>query len=666
MSASPLLLARAAFEPLLDGLTPDQQTAVTHGRGPQVIFAGPGAGKTKTLIARIRYLLATGRAIPREILLVTFTNNAARECAQRLERELGREHVARMTICTFHSLCARIVRTHAHLVERTPAFTIYDERTLSSLIKEILADSEREEIQDALEGRPPPPADPIGDVISLAKNRLWTADVYGSQALDRDRALVSAVWRALDDELKAANAAGFDDLLALAVYLLGAHPELQQHYRERWRWLLVDEVQDTCYAQMGLLRLLAQPAGNLTICGDIDQALYSFRGAEPRNLLTFPTLFPTHRTVRLAVNFRSHEEIVLHAERLISHNQQREPLRFTSARGPGGHVRTKGFENEYAEAAWIAKEIAHQVNGGVRPEQILVLARSNYAYAPTRKALEHAGIGHHVLGSLGLFERREVKDALAYLQLIQNPLDSIALRRALSNPRREVGAVSCQAIVTHARSQQIDLLEACARHAQIPRLRTKARDNLERFASQMLAIRASHQQGAPVSDVVAGTLRIRGGLERHYGWLKHHADSTDEQENATAALLLLTGMREAAARYQQQEQEAASEPTLLGFVERAVGLHSDGPVLATEGVGISSIHGAKGKEAPVVFLIACEEGVTPSRQALANPTQLVMEEERSAVYVGMTRAESLLVATWSAERNHRPRGRSRFLEEAGL
>jgi DNA helicase II / ATP-dependent DNA helicase PcrA len=664
LSASPTLQAAAPFEHLLEGLTPDQTIAVTHGSGPQVIFAGPGAGKTRTLTARVRYLLATGRAIPREIVLVTFTNNAARECQERLEKELGRDAIAGMVICTFHALCARLLRAHAPLINRTASFTIYDERALRGVLEEILKDETRIPVLAALEGRAPCPIEEITGEISLAKNRLWTPEFYARHSRHKHAPLIAAAWAELDKELENSNAASFDDLLCLAVRLLGEHPDLQAHYRSRWRWLLVDEVQDTCYAQMGLLRLLAQPAGNLSICGDADQALYAFRGAEPRNLLSFRALFPSRRTVTLAVNFRSYEEIVRRAEAVIANNSNRETIEFVAARGAGGHVIAKACDNEHAEAGWIAKEIARQISNGVRPQQILVLARSAFAYAPVRKALERSGIPHHVLGSLGLFERGEVKTALAYLQLIQNPLDAIALRRAIQHPRREVGEKSCQAIVAHARREHIDLLEACARQAQIPGLRKRGRANLERFAKQMLAIRDAHEHGAPVSHTVNSVLAMGGGLERYFQWVREHPQKPQAREEADAALVLLAGMRDAARRF---EQQTGAEATLLGFVERAVGLHSDGPAIVNDGVGVSTIHGAKGMEAPVVFLCGCEEEITPSRHAIATRRLSAIEDERCAFYVGMTRAEDLLVMTWSGVRQGRATlGRSRFINEAGF
>jgi DNA helicase-2/ATP-dependent DNA helicase PcrA len=233
LSASPALLAAAPFALLLEGLTADQQTAVIHGHGPEVIFAGPGAGKTRTLTDRVRYLLASGRAIPREIVLVTFTNNAAHECHQRLERALGKDATRDMAIFTFYALCLRLLRTHAPLIARTASFTIYDERSLHGVIEEILKDKTRTDVQEALQRRAPSPTEEVSEEISLAKNRLWTPEVYARHSRQEAARLAAAVWAELDEELSQSNACGFDDLLCLAVRLLGEHPDLQQHYRAR-------------------------------------------------------------------------------------------------------------------------------------------------------------------------------------------------------------------------------------------------------------------------------------------------------------------------------------------------------------------------------------------------------------------------------------------------
>ncbi len=663
MSASPSPAA-APVERLLKGLTPQQAAAVTHGRGPQVIYAGPGAGKTRTLIARVEYLLATGLASPRQIVVVTFTNNAAGECAARLEASLGRDAVSGMQICTFHGLCSRILRQHAARFGRNSNFTIYDQRAVLDLVEYVLADELRAAVCAELERQAPCAAGEIRDEISLAKNRLWTPAFYAQHSTHQHSALIAAVWSEVDQELADSNAADFDDLLRSAVRLLGEYPDLQAHYRARWRWLQVDEVQDTCYAQMGLLRLLAQPDGNLTIVGDRDQALYAWRGAEPRNLLSFPALFPGHQEVALGVNFRSREEIVRAAEALIVHNRNRPTIEFVADRGPGGHVSARGFDNEYAEAGWIASEISRRLSAGLPAEQILVIARASFATSPVQRALTHARIKHHVLGSLGLFERSDIKDALAYLALLINPHDAIALRRAIAAPRREVGKVTCASVVAHARAHGIDLLEACAHAEQIPRVRVRARENLIAFGQAMLAVRAAHAAGAGITETLTRTLMLDGGLVRHHQQLREHPPKATSSEEADATLTLLSAIRDSARLYERQAKGSAS---LRGFLERAVGLHSDGPAMTEEGVRVSTIHRAKGTEASVVFLCACEEDITPSRHAKSSGSLLALEEERCAFYVGMTRAADTLALTWSGVRKGRATpGRSRFLDDAGL
>lgn len=647
-------------------LTAEQTAAVTHGPGPQLLIAGPGSGKTRTLIARVEHLLESAQATSRSIVVVTFTNNAARECSARLEASLGAPAVRGMIICTFHALCSRILRQHAPRIGRTPQFTIYDQRAMLELVEIALADEARSAIQALLAGQTPCSAGEIRDEISLAKNRLWTPSFYEQHSHHTHARLIATVWSALDLDLADSNALDFDDLLLHAVRLLGEHPDLQLHYRARWPWILVDEVQDTCYAQMGLLRLLAQPDGNLTICGDTDQSLYSFRGAEPRNLLSFPALFPGHRTVALGRNFRSREEIVRVAENVIVYNRDRPAIELSSHRGGGGRVIVRRCENEYAEGAWIAGEIAHQIASGLAPERIMVIARAAYATAPVQRALAKAGIKCHVLGSLGLFERSDAKDALAYLALLCNGADRIALRRAVGMPRREVGDATTAALAAQAQAYEIDLLEACARAETLalPRTRARARANLARFGQQMLEARELLRAGGSVAQTVERVLMLEGGLMHHYTQVRDGADDAERRAEAEAALTHLQGIRDSAALY---ERQAGDDATLLGFLERAVGLHSDGPAITEDGVRISTIHGAKGTEAAVVFLCGCEEGIAPSHHALGPNTPTALEEERRAFYVGMTRAADLLVLTWAgARRGRSTAGRSRFLTEAGL
>jgi superfamily I DNA/RNA helicase len=407
----------------------------------------PRRRQTRTLTHCIAHLLATGRAAAWEILAVTFSVRAAGELRPRLSDLLGEQAARGVTAATFHSLCARILREHAAVFGRTDAYTIYDQGDLRRVIEWLLSDRQRAEIQQALAACGRPPAAEVEREISLAKSRLLTPTVYARAARHDAARLIAAVWRACDAELERSNAFSFDDLLACAVRLLAEHPHRLAHLRARWKWLLVDEMQDTNEAQAALLHLLAGPDGSLTCTGDDDQAIYRFRSAEPRNMLAFGERYAAHRQIVLARNFRSRAEIVEAAAACIAHNARRTPKALIAVRGAGGRVETHAFADELGEANWVAQTIADALAAGTPPGEVLVLARTGYAIGPVQSALAAAGIPHRVLGSLGLYERSEVKDALAYLTLLANPSDAQAFRRAVQSPRRGVGPAGADRVI---------------------------------------------------------------------------------------------------------------------------------------------------------------------------------------------------------------------------
>ena len=438
---------RPAAGGLLEGLTPEQAQAVEHGSGPLLLLAGPGAGKTRTLTHRAAYLLATARARPWEILAVTFSVRAAGELRLRLAELLG-ETVARgVTAATFHSVCARLLREHASVFGRTERYTIYDQADMRRVIDWLLSDAERGQIQRALADHGQPASTEVLAELSHAKNLLLTPDGYERSAAQRGAPLIAALWRESEAELRRSNAWDFDDLLAFAVRLLCEHPHRLAWLRQRWRWILVDEFQDTSHAQATLVDLLAGPDGNLCVCGDDDQLIHGWRHADPRHILGFAERHPTHAEIVLGRNFRSRSEILEAAVSCVSHNERRAPKALIAMRGPGGQVRVAALVNEYQEAHWVAGQIADALAAGVPPTEILALARTGYATEPLQRALAHAGIPHRVLGSLGLYERTEVRDALAYLTLVQNPTDAQAFRRAIASPRRGVGTASANRLI---------------------------------------------------------------------------------------------------------------------------------------------------------------------------------------------------------------------------
>jgi len=488
-------------ERLLAGLTPEQAQAVTFGPGPLLLLAGPGAGKTRTLTHRAAYLLTSGQAKPWEILAVTFSVRAAGELRLRLADLLG-ETVARgVTAATFHSVCARLLREHAALFGRTERYTIYDQADMRRVVDWLLSDAERGEIQRALADYGQPASAEVLAEISRAKNQLLSPDSYKQSARHPGAPLIAAVWRE-------------SDLLAFAVRLLSEHPHRLAWLRQRWRWILADEFQDTSHAQATLVDLLAGPDGNLCVCGDDDQLIHGWRHADPKHILCFGERHPGHAEIVLGRNFRSRAEILEAAGRCVSHNDRRAGKALIAMRGPGGRVRVRSFPNEFAEANWVSAQIADALAGGTPPAEILALARTGYATEPLQRALAHNGIPHRVLGSLALYERTEVRDALAYLTLLANPVDAQAFRRAIGSPRRGIGTATVTKLVSWAREHHGgDLITASANAAALDGVRGQAaRARLIGFGSALDRVRGELAAGRSI-----GTWRSRQSRHRE-GW----------------------------------------------------------------------------------------------------------------------------------------------------
>ena len=440
---------------LLAGLTPEQAKAVTYGTGPLLLIAGPGAGKTRTLTHRIAHLLESERARPDQILAVTFSVRAAGELRLRLADLLGQDRARRVTAATFHSVCARLLREHAPLFGRTEHYTIYDQGDMRRVIDWILADKDRTTVKEALRraGRPAPAE--VQSALSMAKNELLSPAAICSRSNYLGADVIAAVWEESERELRGSNAWDFDDLLVFAVRLLRDHPHRLGWVRSRWRWLLVDEFQDVNRAQAELVGLLAGRDGNVAIVGDEDQVVHGFRGADPEHIAGFAARHPLHHTIVLGRNFRSRSEILEAAARCVGHNQRRVTKQLVAVRGAGGQVGARGFYEDWHEAHWIAEQVGEAIAAGLPAAEILILARTGYATQATQLALARAGIPHRVLGSLGLYERSEVKDALAYLTLLVNPSDAQAFRRAIQSPRRGVGpATTANTLLTRARARQ--------------------------------------------------------------------------------------------------------------------------------------------------------------------------------------------------------------------
>ena len=653
-------------ETLLTDLTPEQAQAVTHGAGPLLILAGPGAGKTRTLTHRAAYLLASERAAPREILAVTFSVRAAGELRLRLAELLGKDIARGVRTATFHSVCARLLRENAPVFGRSEDYTIYDAGDMRRVIDDVLA-TDREAVRDAINRCGQPQSGELLAEISLAKSRLLTPDRYLELTRHPAGELVAAVWGECDLELERSNAMSFDDLLTLAVRLLGAYPERLQWTRARWRWLLVDEFQDVNRAQAELVSLLGGPDGNVAIVGDDDQVIHRFRGADPTHIVGFAKRYPEHVAIVLSRNFRSHTEILEAAARCVVNNPRRVPKALVAVRGDGGRMEVRGFGSDWQEAHWTAGQIGQAIAAGTPGPEILVLARTGYATQPVQTALARAGIPHRVLGSLGLYERAEVKDALAYLTLLVNPADGQAFRRAVQSPRRGIGPATIALTVTRARDEHGgDVISACLNAGAIDELRNRAvRERLARFGSALAGIREEMRSGRSLGHVVLAAVMLEGGLVENFELVRDTSSKPSVRRDAERVLEDLRSLCRAAQTF---EATHGAPAPLRDFLEHAIGLHARELAPGEDRrVTVSTIHRAKGTEARFVILLGCEEQLLPSWQSLCSPDPEALAEERRLFYVAATRAKDRLLITHVAERGQRPTGGpSRFIAEAGL
>lgn len=656
-------------------LTGEQRSAVMHGAGALLVFAGPGSGKTRTLTARIAHLLDSGRARPQEILALTFTVRAADEMRVRLVALVGHDRAAGVTVATFHALCARLLRRHAHIFGRSSAFSIYDQSDVVRIVRDLLADDHRgADTDEEL-------AAGVAEQIALAKSRLAPPTAGRADEGGGDGARVAALRGRLAAELQACNAFDFADLVTHGVRLLREHPTIRDTYRRRWRHLLVDEFQDTDPAQLALLAALSGPSGgapqgSLMVVGDDDQAVFGWRGAEVENLLDFHRSFPCAARLVLSRNFRCRPAILDAATRCIAHNTRRQPKALLADRAAGGELRVVAFRNDHAEAAWLTKRIAALIAGGSDPRELLVLCRSLRWTQPLQQALTAAGIAHRVIGARSLWERVEIKDALAHVALVANPSDTAAFRRAVAGPSdreqfrkaavtppsRGSGPATQRAIIEHAREAHIDLLDACVR-ADTLAIRAPAKEALVRFGEELSSVRAVLETEGMIAKAVIRAISVSDGPVAAYQLLLDAATDPGVLRDTARVLEDLRSLCRAAHTYERQTGGAA---TLAGFLEQTR-VEDVEPVTAQEDrrLTIATIHSAKGTEAQSVFVLACEERRLPSRQAIENTNQLAVEEERRLFYVAATRAKDRLVLTTCEDRFGAPSARaSRFLDEA--
>jgi len=625
------------------GLNPAQARAVACGDGPLLVLAGAGSGKTRVLTARI-VRLTVEEGIPlQRILAVTFTNKAAGVMRTRVAELLGAEPSG-LWIGTFHSIAARLLRREGHRLERGPDFSIYDEadslRTLKTAMKAVDLDP----------GRWSPGL--IRARISDAKNQMIGPADYSASAFDLLSRVVAQAYPAYEAGLKRSCAFDFDDLLLHAVRLLEDDPEAGERYARRFRHVLVDEYQDTNHAQYRMVRALARVHGNVCVVGDDDQSIYGWRGADLRNILDFERDFPGAEVVRLEQNYRSTRVILEIANEVIAHNRARKSKRLFTAREGGEPAVVARAEDEKSEAAWTVEQIERMPE--IAAADVAILYRTNAQSRPYEDALRRAGLPYRIVGGVRFYERREIRDVLAYLQLAVNPADEASFRRAVAWPRRGVGTVTLDRLSSVAAERGSSLLEAARAAGRVEGLPAGGARALEEFAAGIEELgRLAAEAGV---EVVIRKCLARFGI---LAALELEEDGEDRIAN-------LTELMAAAAAFDPLEvEEPVAGVTPLGLYLQSTALMTDLDELepGTDAVTLMTLHNAKGLEFPVVFLGGLEEGLFPLSRAAESEAGL--EEERRLFYVGVTRAQDRLFLTL-AERRWRAGAESHSLPSSFL
>jgi len=651
-------VSSVAAQALLDGLNPQQRAAVAHQGSPLLIVAGAGSGKTRVLTYRIAYLLAERQVNPAEILAITFTNKAAGEMASRVAALVG-PRAKVMWVMTFHSACVRILRREAKRLGYPSNFSIYDQADSQRLMGLVCRELD-------LDPRWFQPRAMQAQVSNL-KNELVDYETFGSATArsgTHKQKVLAEAYEAYQRRLVQSGAMDFDDLIMVTVCLLQAFPEVAEQYRLRFRHVLVDEYQDTNHAQYVLVRELVgtQDPAELCVVGDADQSIYAFRGATIRNIEEFEQDFPDAKVILLEQNYRSTQNILAAANAVVSRNEGRKPKNLWSDQGDGPPITGYVADNEHDEAAFVADEVDRLGDGGeAKPGQIAVFYRTNAQSRVFEEIFIRTGLPYKVVGGVRFYERREVRDLLAYLRLLANREDLVSLRRILNVPRRGIGDRAESCVEAFAQRERITFAAALVRPDEVPALATRSAASIAAFNELIGGLRELVAAGTPPSEIAEAVLERSGYLAE----LEASDDPQDESRIENLSQLV------AVAR---EFEGASPSGTLVDFLEQ-ISLVADADQIP-EGedhsgvVTLMTLHTAKGLEFPVVFLTGMEEGVFPHQRSLGEGKAL--EEERRLAYVGITRARQRLYVTRTAVRTwwgrpafHAP---SRFLAEipAGL
>ena len=601
---------------LLHNLNPPQKEAVLHGEGPLLVLAGAGSGKTRVIVHRIAYLVHERGVPPWQILAVTFTNKAAGEMRERVTHILGEGELP--LISTFHSSCARILRHDIRHLGYDSNFAIYDDKDCERLLKECAAELNLDE------KKYPPKL--LGAAIDEFKNSGLLPDQVATGS--PYEATLARVYTLYQERLKRCNAADFGDLLLLTVRLFEEHPDVLKKYQERYRWIMVDEYQDTNPVQYRLVQLLAGTRRNLCVVGDDDQSIYGWRGADIRNILEFEKDFPGVKVVKLEQNYRSTKTILDGAWNVVEKNRGRKPKRLWTDNPDGEPIVYRTLPNEWEEARLICRETERFLGEGGDLSEVAIFYRTNAQSRVVEDAMVAAGIPYHMVGGLRFYARLEIKDILSYLKVLDNPADDVAIKRIINTPPRGIGHATVQRISTLAAEKGIPFYDAMLESIDGSFLASGARSKVALFVAELEKYR-EFADTLPLGELAAAVIQDSGYLAR----LK--AVGSDEAQDRIANLQeLVTAM--------QVFESGPGEKGLANFLEQ-VALVSD---LEQEGEGkkssatLMTLHSAKGLEFPLVFMVGMEERLFPHLRALEDPVQ--MEEERRLCYVGMTRAKKRL------------------------
>jgi DNA helicase II / ATP-dependent DNA helicase PcrA len=666
---------RTSPEELLEGLNEPQRQAVVHAGAPLLVVAGAGSGKTRVLTRRIAWLISERNAHPGSILAITFTNKAAAEMRERVEELVGRR-ARLMWVSTFHSACVRILRKEIGRFGYKSSFSIYDaadsKRLMTLVLRDLELDPKRYQPRAVL------------NWVSNAKNELVDEEQAAKNAKNHLEETYAEAYAIYQRRLREANALDFDDLIMTTVHLLQAFPEVRETYRRRFRHVLVDEYQDTNHAQYALIRELcghvedagAEEGGvepsELMVVGDADQSIYAFRGANIRNILAFEEDFPDARTILLEQNYRSSQTILTAANSVISKNAGRKPKNLWSDAGEGEPIVGYVADDEHDEARFVAEEVDRLTDGAAaRPGDVAVFYRTNAQSRVFEEVFIRVGLPYKVVGGVRFYERKEVKDALAYLRTLVNPADEISLRRILNVPKRGIGDRAEACVEALAQRERIGFWDALRRADEAPGIASRSLNSVRSFVEMVEELQSMADAGER-PDVVLEQVLARSS------YLKELEDSDDPQdetrvENLAELVAVAREFADSPDREEGDEGEGESSGAGLGdFLER-VALVADSDQIPDQPgedddsgvVTLMTLHTAKGLEFPVVFLTGLEDGVFPHMRSLGDQTEL--EEERRLAYVGLTRARERLYVSravvrsaWGAP-SHNPA--SRFVDE---